>query len=852
MGTLTNSHKLRKLILATSVTCATCMASGMTGSPTQAQTKTKPPAKKKPAAKTEAKAEVTGPSDLVAAPSKATASTPVTTSAAAIQLIDLRQFPKLNPIQTLDDSATLVFYSAKGNVASAMAFLNSELANAGWKEVPDSVPDNPQYRDVLYTKSGYYLRLNVGESGDEGQISVNMSNLGNVDLSTLPRMPKTSPSEYTTPINATFETEQGMREAVKFCREELVKLGWQEHGGMHPGVPDVPHVKQLEFIKNAVRILVNVSRDPRLPNGNKTMVTYMAQHVLPHDLPLAANATEIKLDTYQNQAEYLTTSSIEEIVRFYRDQVGVLGWTPKTESEKVGDKAATLFMADEEKAGYVIAIRPTEEGPVKVKLERISFEKASEDENNEVAATEEEPQDDADDAVEDSNENEQPDPAELAINRMQQEIQNAVNKELQGVESKLGDLGASSDVMSLVEEAKRMANELEDSDDEDEEDDDDEDEDSSSESSEEAEAARQLAQKQSEADAALASLGRLETRCQITLGDTKHELKQGLAFRNPEDGSTVLMFCESPLNADKAERMLAQGEVPSIHDLMGRGFPSGMEIRLQEGMTWIGCFVDGNSINRGSSDFKNDFLAGSKRVRGTVTADPDEVFDKPFVFNASFDLPLLGKASGAGATPGTKQIVADPSYDLPVPDDCQGIGTEKTPYSSIITAQHEASVADLLAFYRQELTKKGYQENAAQSKTAADSANLQFTSSSGPVVLQLKRSGDTSEIQLTSKDSAKAKRDGIIPAAGQGLLLIANGSPEPITITLGKHVQKVAAGKGRDNPKDAARIPVLPGKHRVKIEMGGETKNEEITVEAGTTWGIFAVPELGAMVQPIY
>lgn len=850
-------RRVHQLIVAASISCAAVAGINFQATTSHAQTKAKPPAKSKPTTKANAQAEISDASELPRAPStgRVTANTPVTTSAEAVRLIDLRQFPKLNPLQTLDDSPTLVFYSAKGNVASAMAFFNSELSNSGWKEVQNTTPDSPQYRDVLYTKSGYYLRLNVGEGSEEGQISVNLTNLGNVDLSNLPQMPKSKPNEYTSPINASFETEQGIREAVKFCREELAKLGWQEYGGMHPGVPDVPHVKQMDFIKNGLRIMVNVSRDPRLPNGNKTMVSYMAQHVLPHDIPVSPQASELKLDIFQNRAEYKVNSTLEEAVQYYRDQAIKLGWKPQTESEKVNDQAATLFMADEEKAGFVIAIRPADDGGLKVSMERLSFEKSSSSDAPTVADTDSPAVDESDtDAAAERSTPNTPDPTDIALDRMQEEIQKAVAKELQGVESELGNLGVPSDVLSLVEEAKKLADAQEDEDDDEEEDEDDEDEgdDADELTAANDESAQQLAKKRAEADAALASLRPLATRCLVTLGDTKHEWKNGLALRNPENDSTVVMFCEKPLNASKAQRMLAQGEVPSIHDLMGSGFSAGMEIRMEDSMTWIGCFVDGNSINRGSSDFKTDVLAGNKRARGTVTAEPDEVFDKKFVFEASFDLEIISKSANGPAATSSNQLVADAGYDLPVPEGCQGAGTEKTPYTTNLTTQHEASVADLATFYRRELTTLGYREKAAQAKIATDSASLTFAGSSGPATLGLKRSGDTTEIQLSIKDQAKAQKDGMVAAAGQGLLLIANGTPQPITITLGKHVQKVASGKGRDNPKDAARIPVLPGKHRVKIEMGGETKNEEITIDAGSTWGIFAVPELGPMVQQIY
>src|SRR5690606_15997376 len=120
------------------------------------------------------------------------------------------------------------------------------------------------------------------------------------------------------PVNVNYETTQGMPEAVKFCREQLTRLGWHEYGDLYVNPPEVPHVKQLNFCQNGNRLMVSIIRSPQLPNSNKTMIAYMSQHMLPYDIVVHPGARNVKLDTIRGRAEYVTSASIDELVAHYR------------------------------------------------------------------------------------------------------------------------------------------------------------------------------------------------------------------------------------------------------------------------------------------------------------------------------------------------------------------------------------------------------------------------------------------------------------------------------------------------------------------------------------------------------
>ncbi|MDA0659584.1 MAG: hypothetical protein O3C60_12175 [Planctomycetota bacterium] len=255
-----------------------------------------------------------------------------TTSLRATALLNLQKLPRLSSDRILDDLATYIYYSAKARVAGATAFYEGELTSQGWSIVPQDVPANPEYRDVLLQKDGHYLRLTVGASGDEGIVGVSLSHLGNIDLGTLPRLDNAQPHPASTPVNVNYSTARSIAEATKFCREEFSNQGWHEYRDSLVDLPEVPHVKQLSFCRNAVRVMVSVVRDPRNPNTKDTLVAYMAHYVLPFDVPIMAEADRVVLDTIQRRAEYTVPSRTENVVAFLRQSAPLAGWHEHTEN----------------------------------------------------------------------------------------------------------------------------------------------------------------------------------------------------------------------------------------------------------------------------------------------------------------------------------------------------------------------------------------------------------------------------------------------------------------------------------------------------------------------------------------
>jgi hypothetical protein len=632
-----------------------------------------------------------------------------------------------------------------------------------------------------------------------------------------------------------------MPEAVKFCRQQLTRLGWHEYGDLYTDPPEVPHVKQLNFCQNASRLMVSIIRNPQLPNHDKTMIAYMAHHMLPYDVAVMPGSREVKLDSIRGRAEYVTSASVDELIQHYRQMQSQLGWTARPDADQIRKDGASIYVADEGELGFGIELSRTG-NQTRVAMQRLSF--AQDDEQAEG------PQPTVDAVVaDDTQAADAPTAVDEAVNDLQQEIEATVNKQLKAVEDQLKGLDADIDFAI-------PANILSDENSDEEE----ADEDASDDATPALDAlvedadvnAEQTAGRQA-ADESLAKLEELATTCTILYGDTRYALSHVLALRNPDDGTPVVIFCERPLNVGRAQRSLAKGESVSVLDLTGNDFPPSLEIRLQQDYISISCFVAGASINRGSTDFQADYLAGSRRVRGSVLmAEADEVFDKPFRFEATFDQQFLDAARAAASDNSLEQIAADSNYELPVPEGCQQVSRQSSPYRTSITAQTEVPMADLTTFYRRELSGRAYREATAEASPDGSATTLTFTSNEGPLTVVLRQAGDATQIELLQRNQVKAKRDKLLPAPGQGLLLLANAGDADVEVTFNRRTFKLPVGTGAQNPADAMKIPVLPGKHRVSIAAGGKTKQEVVTIDAGSTWGLIALPGGGSLAQILY
>jgi hypothetical protein len=219
------------------------------------------------------------------------------------------------------------------------------------------------------------------------------------------------------------------------------------------------------------------------------------------------------------------------------------------------------------------------------------------------------------------------------------------------------------------------------------------------------------------------------------------------------------------------------------------------------------------------------------------------------------------QASGAsvGKSAAVTDLEADPDSALPVPKQhtMSSIGTGKLPGTDIpfrreLEASIPAELNAVLAFYRSELTKRGWKESAERAVIKPDQVQLAFSSPDGPVVLKLGRSNDETTVNLAQKIPAAAAKGDVMPKPGQAKLLFSNLGDSETVLTINKQTIKIAAGAGGPRTKGPT-LELPPGKYQYSLKVaGGPARNNAIEVAADDAWGLMIAPDGDVMSLQVY
>ena len=171
------------------------------------------------------------------------------------------------------------------------------------------------------------------------------------------------------------------------------------------------------------------------------------------------------------------------------------------------------------------------------------------------------------------------------------------------------------------------------------------------------------------------------------------------------------------------------------------------------------------------------------------------------------------------------------------------------PFRKELEASIPAELNTVLAFYRSELGKRGWQEIEG-AVVKVDKAQLAFTSSDGPATLKLgRRNGETS-VNLAQKYPAAASKADVVAKPGQSKLMFGNIGKSDATISINRQTIKVAAGAGGPQSARPPMIDLPPGKYQYALKIaGGPAPNNQIEIGAGDTWGVMIGP--GGDVLPL-
>jgi hypothetical protein len=199
----------------------------------------------------------------------------------------------------------------------------------------------------------------------------------------------------------------------------------------------------------------------------------------------------------------------------------------------------------------------------------------------------------------------------------------------------------------------------------------------------------------------------------------------------------------------------------------------------------------------------------------------------------------------------TEPLKPDPDAALPVPmqRSSSGVSSTKFPgsdqsFRTELEASIPAELSDVLAFYRAELTKRGWQEKADGALLTAERAELAFTSPDGPAMLKLGRARDETTVSLVQRNPQAAAKADIMPKAGQARVVLGNMGAKEASLTINNQTVKIAAGAGGPQSPKGPMLDLPPGKYQYALRLPGRpARTESLTVAAGDAWGLLVGPD---------
>jgi len=206
--------------------------------------------------------------------------------------------------------------------------------------------------------------------------------------------------------------------------------------------------------------------------------------------------------------------------------------------------------------------------------------------------------------------------------------------------------------------------------------------------------------------------------------------------------------------------------------------------------------------------------------------------------------------AGSSVAKSTEPLKPDSESQLPVPTQrsSTSLATTKlpgseTPFRRELAASIPAPLDDVVAFYRSELSRLGWQEKADGPAVSTERAQIDFTSPQGPATLKLGRAKGETTVSLVQKNPDAATKADIMPRPGQARLMLGNIGPQEAALTINKQTIKIAAGAGGPQSPKGPMLDLPPGTYQYALRMPGRpARTETLTVAAGDAWGLMVGP----------
>jgi hypothetical protein len=159
-----------------------------------------------------------------------------------------------------------------------------------------------------------------------------------------------------------------------------------------------------------------------------------------------------------------------------------------------------------------------------------------------------------------------------------------------------------------------------------------------------------------------------------------------------------------------------------------------------------------------------------------------------------------------------------------------------------VNATVSASVADVIAFYRRELGKKGWIEDANLSRSDSNKSTFVFHAPEGLGALTITKVRQGTGSDLVLRKTAEAEQSGLLPNNGMATVVIGNSMTEPAAVTINGTTFKLKPGEGIGKPT-GPKLNLAPGSYTSWTAIGTRPVVEDsFTVGDGEIWGLLLGP----------
>jgi hypothetical protein len=248
----------------------------------------------------------------------------------------------------------------------------------------------------------------------------------------------------------------------------------------------------------------------------------------------------------------------------------------------------------------------------------------------------------------------------------------------------------------------------------------------------------------------------------------------------------------------------------------------------------------------------NEMKVEGDRVRGSMKMPPKEFFKgEQFSFTATVDAVIVTphtRITGPGDPIAKSDIPTLADAPVPFPDGVENATSEGTKFRKTHKTLVRKPLAEVTAFYRQELAAKGW-----KLPEATAGAVMRMQNDQTEVAVTLRPRGNKTEVEVFSRNIALAKQEGIAPEPGTGRLVLGNASKVAVVFSVVNANYSLKPEQGAKDYTQAVKQSLAPGTYTVTLKAPGQSpRSEKIELTEGSTWGIIALPSGGCLPVQLY